>query len=121
MGEGLLTFRLIFGGVDVVVAIVIALVVGTINRIALNQRMGDFGLLYAIGHSRRWLVRRLTLETSVAAGAGWIAGLVLSWLLFAWLKYNLFAPIFDMIQKFPSLHIALYVLILHNNHKKTCI
>ena len=96
MESGMLIFRLIFGIVDVLVAVVIALVVGTINRIALSQRIREFGLLHAIGFSRQWLVRRLTLEMAVVAGAGWIAGLALSWLLFAWLKNDLFAPIFDM-------------------------
>jgi ABC-type lipoprotein release transport system permease subunit len=96
MESGMLIFRLIFGIVDVLVAVVIALVVGTINRIALSQRIKEFGLLHAIGFSRQWLVRRLTLEMAVVAGAGWIAGLALSWLLFAWLKHDLFAPLFDM-------------------------
>ena len=85
-------FHLIFGIVDCLVAVVIAVMVVTINHIALTQRMADFGLLNAIGHSRKRLIRWLTLETAVVAGLGWIAGLALSWLLFAWLKVNVFEP-----------------------------
>jgi hypothetical protein len=48
--------------------------------------------LNALGHSRRWLARQLTLETAGVAGVGWIAGLALSWLLFAWLKVNVYEP-----------------------------
>jgi len=86
------TFHLIFGIVDCLVAVVIALIVVTINQIALTQRRADVGLLSAVGHSRRQLVRQLTLETAGVTGVGWIAGLALSWLLFAWLKVNVFEP-----------------------------
>ena len=96
MKPGLLVLRLIFGVVDVFVAAVIALVVGTINRMALTRRITEFGLLHAVGYGRKWLVRRLMLETGVVAGVGWLAGLALSWLLFAWLKAHIFAPLFDL-------------------------
>jgi ABC-type lipoprotein release transport system permease subunit len=83
---------LVFGVVDCLVVVVIALVVGTINQIALTQRLSELGLLHAIGHQKNRLVRRLTLETVAVAGLGWIAGLVLSRLIFAWLKVTLYEP-----------------------------
>jgi len=86
------TFHLIFGIVDCLVAVVIALIVVTISQIALAQRTPNFGLLNAVGYSRRRLVRQLTLETASVAGVGWLGGLALSWLLFAWLKVNVFEP-----------------------------
>jgi len=89
-------FHLIFGFVDCLVAVVIALVVVTINQIALTQRKVDFGLLNALGHSRRWLLRQLTLETAGVAGVGWISGLALSWLFFAWLKANVYEPSMEL-------------------------
>jgi ABC-type lipoprotein release transport system permease subunit len=92
LARSLRFFHLIFGVVDGLIAAVIALVVGTIHRIGLDQRMAEFGLLHAVGHSRNRLVRRLTLETATVAGAGWIGGLALSWLLFAWLEANVYAP-----------------------------
>ena len=92
LGQALRAIHLIFGVVDCLVAVVTALIVGTINRIAMIQRIQECGLLNAIGHSRKRLVRRLTLEMAAVAGAGWIAGLALSWLLFAWLKGNVYAP-----------------------------
>jgi ABC-type lipoprotein release transport system permease subunit len=84
--------HLIFGIVDCLVAVVVALVVGIINQIALTQRLADFGLLHAIGHHKNRLVRRLTLETTGVAGGGWITGLTLSWLALAWLRTNLYEP-----------------------------
>ena len=96
LAQGRLFFHLIFSVVDGLVAIVIALVVGIIHQIALSRRTRDLGLLHAIGHGRRRLVRWLALETAVVAGAGWLGGLALSWLLFAWLRANLLPPTVEL-------------------------
>ena len=96
MAQGMLFFRLTFGIVDVVFAVVIALVVATINRLALSRRLEELGLLHAIGHSRRRLVRRLTLETAAVTMAGWLAGLALAWLLFAWLRDSVIGPCLEL-------------------------
>jgi len=83
---------LIFGIVDGLVAVVVAVVAGAINQIALTQRLEEFGLLHALGQHKKRLIRRLTLETAIVAGMGWIAGLVLAGLVFAWLKVSLYEP-----------------------------
>ena len=83
---------LIFGVVDVLIVLVVALVVGTIIQIFLSQRIAEMGLLHALGQSRKRLIGRLTCETGVVAGIGWIAGLTISWLIFAWLKVNFYEP-----------------------------
>jgi ABC-type antimicrobial peptide transport system permease subunit len=75
---------------------VIALVVGTIHRIALAQRVEDLGLLHAVGYNRRQLIRWLALETVVMAGVGWLGGLVLSWMLFAWLRASVLPPTVEL-------------------------
>ncbi|MBL7077474.1 MAG: ABC transporter permease [Kiritimatiellae bacterium] len=86
------TFNLVFGAVDCLVAVVVALVIGVINQVALMQRVADLGVLHAIGHRKAKLIRRLTLETAFLAGAGWLAGLALSWLALTWLNANFYAP-----------------------------
>jgi len=70
--------------------VVVALVVGVINRIALTRRLSEFGLLNAVGHHKKRLIGRLTLETAAVAGAGWVAGLAFSWLVLAWLRAGLY-------------------------------
>jgi ABC-type antimicrobial peptide transport system permease subunit len=87
---GLRGLHFIFGVVNCLVASVVALVVGVINRIALTRRLSEFGLLHAVGYQRKRLIGRLTLETAAVAGLGWIAGLGLSWLVLAWLKSGLY-------------------------------
>jgi ABC-type antimicrobial peptide transport system permease subunit len=85
-------FYLIFGVVDIVVAAVMALVVGVINQISQTKRLAEFGMLNALGHSKGRIVRRLTLEAVGMTGMGWVGGLVLSWLLFAALKIGFYEP-----------------------------
>jgi ABC-type lipoprotein release transport system permease subunit len=90
MAQGQLFFHLILGIVDCLVAVVIALAVAMINQIALSERTAEFGVLSAIGQGRGRLVRRLMLEIATVAAVGWIAGLILSWLVFAGLKVSVY-------------------------------
>ena len=69
---------IMFGVVNCLVAVIVALVVGVINRIALMQRVSELGLLHAVGYHKRRIVRRMTLETAAVTGLGWGAGLGLS-------------------------------------------
>jgi putative ABC transport system permease protein len=96
LAQGRLLFHLVFGVVNCLVAAVIALVVGAIHRIALVQRVQDLGLLHAMGYNRKRLTRWLTLETAVVAVVGWIGGLMLSWLLFAWLRASVLPPTVEL-------------------------
>jgi ABC-type lipoprotein release transport system permease subunit len=56
----------------------------------------EFGLLHGIGHSRSRLIRRLTLETAVVAGMGWVGGLALSWIVFVGLRANLYTASMEL-------------------------
>jgi len=82
----------IFGVVDLLIVVVVALVIGTIVQILVTQRLSELGLLHAIGQSRKRLIWRLTRETAVVAGVGWIAGLTISRLVFAWLQVSFYEP-----------------------------
>jgi hypothetical protein len=82
--------HIIFGVVNCLVAIVIALVVGVINRIALLQRVEEMGLLHAVGYHKRRLVGRLTGETALVTVLGWGGGLLLALLALHGLKVSLY-------------------------------
>ncbi len=73
-------------------ALAVTLVIGVANRMALTQRLPEFGVLHAAGHSKRWLAHRLAAETIVLASAGWIAGILLSRLTLHFIELTLFAP-----------------------------
>jgi ABC-type lipoprotein release transport system permease subunit len=70
----------------------ITLVIGTINRLAFMRRLPEFGTLYAVGHSKGWLARRLTLETTGLALAGCMVSILLAWGVMAILNTAFYAP-----------------------------
>ena len=80
---------LIFGIVNCLVAVVVALVVATINRIALMQRLEELGVLNALGFDKRKLTRRLIAESTVVSGLGWLIGLTISLAFLALLRDTL--------------------------------
>ncbi len=69
------TLRLIFAIVDLLVAGVVALVVGVINQIAVSRRLPEFGLLQAMGWRKEALLRRVAGGTAITAVLGWLIGL----------------------------------------------
>jgi ABC-type lipoprotein release transport system permease subunit len=70
----------------------ITLVVGTVNRLAFLRRLPEFGTLHAVGHSKRWLARRLAQETSGLAVIGWILGILVSLGVMAILNAAIYVP-----------------------------
>jgi putative ABC transport system permease protein len=81
---------IIFGVVNSIVAVAVSFVVGIVNRIAITNRLGELGLLHALGHHKKQLIRRLTMETAALAGLGWIVGLGLALFVMSWIKNTLF-------------------------------
>ncbi len=78
--------------VDVLVAVVIALVIGFINQLALQQRLEEFGLLQALGHTSRALTRRILAEIALLTLLGWGAGIGLALGLFVLLQTYIYYP-----------------------------
>jgi ABC-type lipoprotein release transport system permease subunit len=78
--------------VVIIVTIAFALVIVVVNWIAFSRRLPELGISHAIGLSRKWLIRRLTMETATLASVGWAMGIGLSWLILYILKVTLFAP-----------------------------
>jgi ABC-type antimicrobial peptide transport system permease subunit len=74
-----------------IVVTALSLVFVVINQIANAQRLPEFGILHATGHSKKWLIRRLTLETTALAILGWVMGIGVSWLVLYLLKMTYFA------------------------------
>ncbi|MBN1813313.1 MAG: hypothetical protein JXA14_15870 [Anaerolineae bacterium] len=74
------------------VAAAITIVIGAINRLAFMQRLTEFGTLHAVGRSKRWLSRRLTLETAGLALAGSALGILLAWGVMMILNATFYTP-----------------------------
>jgi ABC-type lipoprotein release transport system permease subunit len=74
-----------------IVAIAFSFVIVVVNQLANARRLPEFGILHATGRSRSWLVRRLTLETTAPALAGWALGIGIAWLVLYLLRVTFFA------------------------------
>jgi ABC-type antimicrobial peptide transport system permease subunit len=68
-----LTFALL----ECMIAAIAAIALATLNHIFFTQRREEFGILNAIGRSRRWLVLRTMKETGSVVGVAWVVGAVL--------------------------------------------
>jgi hypothetical protein len=63
----------------VAAASIVALVVALLKVIVFRSRIGEFGVLIAIGRTRGRLLRKLAAETIITSLFGWLAGLVLGY------------------------------------------
>lgn len=88
MGQVML--YVLFGIVNCVVTVIVSLVVGVINRIAMLQRVEEMGLLHALGYHKKRLIRRLTSETAAVTAIGWAAGIGLAFLALYGLKVSFY-------------------------------
>ncbi len=73
------SLRVMFVPIVLLVTAAVTLVVGAVNQLAFTRRLAEFGTLHAVGRSKGWLTRRLTLETTGLAAAGWALGILMSW------------------------------------------
>lgn len=75
------SFNILYRILDVVIGLlvlVIAFMMGMLMNIYQSQRLVEFGLLQAIGYTKRQLLRRVFTETGWVLVVGWLAGIVLA-------------------------------------------
>jgi ABC-type antimicrobial peptide transport system permease subunit len=67
---------LAFAVVESVIAIVAAIALAVLSYTFFAQRREEFGILHAMGHSRRWLVLRTVGEAVSVVAVAWLIGAV---------------------------------------------
>lgn len=72
--------------------VVITLMMGMLMNIYLSQRVQEFGLLQALGYSRKTLLKRVVMETTAVVIGGWTVGLVVAYSLLNVVKGALMDP-----------------------------
>jgi ABC-type antimicrobial peptide transport system permease subunit len=87
----------------------VAFVVGVINQIAMTRRLGELGLLHALGRHKNQLIRRLTLETAAVVGIGALVGLGIALAIMSWLKHG---PFYDLGVELDLLNPAPFCFVL---------
>ena len=73
---------LVFNFISIVLIIVVSFVVGLINNIFFAQRIDEFAVLLAIGHTRKRLFRMVAGETAGLMAVSWTLGVALGFGLF---------------------------------------
>jgi hypothetical protein len=76
--EDLATLYVILDTAIAALVILLATMMGMLANIHFSQRMVEFGLLQAIGHSRRFLLARVMWETLAVVVGAWVAGCIAS-------------------------------------------
>ena len=74
---------LVFRFISVLLIVVVSFVVGLINNIFFSQRIDEFAVLMAIGHTQKRLFRMVAGETAALMAVSWTLGLGLGIGLFA--------------------------------------
>lgn len=88
-------FTILYQILNVVIGtlvVVITLMMGMLINIFLSQRLQEFGLLQALGYTKRALLRRVLLETTFFVVGGWLLGLMVAFGLLNVVKVVLMDP-----------------------------
>jgi len=88
-------FKILYKILNVIIGtlvLVITFMMGMLMNIYLSQRVPEFGLLQALGYSKRTIVRRVLGETALVVGVGWALGLVAAYGLLSLVRMLLMDP-----------------------------
>jgi ABC-type lipoprotein release transport system permease subunit len=88
-------FEVLYKIIDAVIGIlvlVISIMMGMLMNIYQSQRLVEFGLLQAIGHTKRQLFKRVLIESVIVIIGGWFCGLIIARGLLLFLKAKLMDP-----------------------------
>lgn len=88
-------FAILYEILDVVIgmlAVVVTFMMGMLMNIYQSQRLVEFGLLQAIGYTKRQLLRRVVREILYVLAAGWALGLVTAYGVILIVKARLMDP-----------------------------
>lgn len=88
-------FKILYKILDVVIGVLVLVItsmMGMLMNIYQSQRLVEFGLLQAIGYTKRQLLSRVMAETAWVLVAGWLLGAALAVLLLQVVKRTLMDP-----------------------------
>ena len=88
-------FKILYKILDVVIGtlvLVITIMMGMLMNIYQSQRLVEFGLLQALGYTKKQLLRRVTIEASLVIIGGWVFGMILAYAMLNVVKVTLMDP-----------------------------
>lgn len=105
------SIKFLMGVIVIVIAVSISAAVCIVLETTYNDRMEEFGILYAIGYKKSWLFRNIIAEIVVLVFISWILGLILSYGVLTLVAKSVFEPMGQILSIF-SIQSLLYTIIV---------
>lgn len=105
------SIKFLMGVIVIVIAVSIFAAVCIVLETTYNDRMEEFGILYAIGYKKSWLFRNIIAEIVVLVFISWILGLILSYGVLSLVAKSVFEPMGQMLS-IVSIQSLLYTIIV---------
>lgn len=105
------SIKFLMGVIVIVIAVSISAAVCIVLETTYNDRMEEFGILYAIGYKKSWLFRNIIAEIVVLVFISWILGLILSYGVLSLVAKSVFEPMGQILSIF-SIQSLLYTIIV---------
>lgn len=105
------SIKFLMGVIVIVIAVSISAAVCIVLETTYNDRMEEFGILYAIGYKKSWLFRNIIAEIVVLVFISWILGLILSYGVLSLVAKSVFEPMGQMLS-IVSIQLLLYTIIV---------
>ena len=109
------SIKFLMAVIVIVIAVSISAAVCIVLETTYNDRMEEFGILYAIGYKKSWLFRNIIAEIVVLVFISWILGLILSYGVLSLVAKSVFEPMGQMLS-IVSIQSLLYTIIALYNH-----
>ena len=105
------SIKFLMAVIVIVIAVSISAAVCIVLETIYNDRMEEFGILYAIGYKKSWLFRNIIAEFVVLVFISWILGLILSYGVLSLVAKSVFEPMGQMLS-IVSIQSLLYTIIV---------
>lgn len=109
--ENISSIKFLMFVIVIVIAVSISAAVCIVLETIYNDRMEEFGILYAIGYKKSWLFRNIIAEIVVLVFISWILGLILSYGVLSLVAKSVFEPMGQMLS-IVSIQSLLYTIIV---------
>jgi putative ABC transport system permease protein len=109
--ENISSIKFLMFVIVIVIAVSISAAVCIVLETIYNDRMEEFGILYAIGYKKSWLFKNIIAEIMALVFVSWILGLILSYGVLSLVAKSVFEPMGQMLS-IVSIQSLLYTIIV---------
>ena len=109
--ENISSIKFLMFVIVIVIAVSISAAVCIVLETIYNDRMEEFGILYAIGYKKSWLFKNIIAEIMALVFVSWILGLVISYGFLTLVAKSVFEPMGQILSIF-SIQSLFYTIIV---------